>query len=107
MRAGTVAMGFLVLAGGKFGNMRAHGVVDKCEKCGAIVTAALLVVLGLKAPEIGDEIRLPHPPSFHFRQIAPALAPLVRAAAVAVGEDERTIENVIEVAVAINDHRPV
>src|SRR5918992_3113351 len=87
--------------------MRAHGVVDKFEECRAIIAAPFFVVLGLKAPQIGDKVRLPHATSFDLGQVTAALAPFVGAAAVAVRENEGVIENVIEISVAVDDHRSV
>src|SRR5688572_5295213 len=107
VRAGAMAMSLFIFAGRKFRDMRAHGIVDKFEESRAVVTATLLVILRLETPQIGDKVRLPHSTSFHFGNIAPPLAPFIGAAAVAIGENESVSEDVIQITVAVDDHRRI
>ncbi len=85
--------------------MRAHGVIDKLEQRRAIITAPFFVIFRLKAPQIGDEVRLPNAAALDFRNVAPALPPLVGPAAVTIGKHEVIVENVVEIAVAVDDYR--
>src|SRR6266511_318772 len=45
--------------------------------------------------------------SFHFGNIAPPFAPFIGAAAIAIGEHEIVIEDVIQIAVPVDDHRRI
>src|ERR671924_804069 len=66
VRARAVTMRLLVLSDRKFRQMRAHRVIDKFEECSPIIATALFVVLGLKTPQIRDEIRFPDASSLDF-----------------------------------------
>src|SRR5688500_4351113 len=87
--------------------MCAHGIIDKFEECRAVIAATFFVVLGFETPQVSDKVRLPHATSFDLRQVTATLAPFIGAAAVAVRKDERVIENVIEISVAVDDHRRI
>ena len=44
---------------------------------------------------------------FYFGDVSPALAPFIGTAAVTIGENKTIIKNVVEVAIAIDNHRRV
>src|SRR6266850_4581717 len=87
--------------------MRAHGIIDELEERGPVIAASFFVLDGLKSPQIGDEVRLPDPPFFYFGDVSPALAPFIGTTAVTIGENKTIIKNVVEVAIAIDNHRRV
>src|SRR5258707_13146411 len=87
--------------------MRAHGIIDELEERGPVIAAPFFVLDGLKSPQIGDEVRFPDAPFFYFGDISSALAPFIGAAAVTIRENKTIIKNVVEVAIAIDNHRRV
>src|SRR3954447_23651871 len=99
-----MAMRLFILADGELREMSAHRIVNEFKQGGAIVAASFFVVFWLEAPEIRDEIGLPHAPAFDFREVTTAPPPLVGSATVAIGKDKRIIVDVFQVSVAVDHH---
>ena len=105
MRAGRMAMGFLVATDGNFRRMRMHGRIRKHEGDVFRTLAALAEIVKLEAGQIGDEIRLPKielrlaVAAHDFQMLALALELIGRAGA--LGEFAGIVKDEIFIVIEI------
>ena len=101
MIARPVPVTLLVRADRELGDVGHHRVVRELEADVLAARAALEPVLELKATNVGDEVRLPHPAGVErARAVEVLLAPVV-----AIAEDVRAVEHEVGVVEEIHHDR--